>query len=79
MRGGLAALLVCTLAGAAPANADSDGKSPKLDKALKELASKGNGKGLVQVIVLLKTGWSADVEVIRLGGMLGRSLNLING
>ena len=79
MRGGLAALLVCTLAGAAPANADSDGKSPKLDKALKELASKGNGKGLVQVIVLLKPGWSADVEAARLGGMLGRSLNSING
>ncbi len=79
MRGGLAAVLVCTLAGAAPANADSGEKSPKLDKALKELASKGKGDGLVQVIVLLKPGWSADVEVTRLGGMLGRSLNLING
>ncbi len=72
-------MLVCTLTGAAPLYADSNGKSPKLDKALKELASKGNGKGLVQVIVLLKPGWSADVEVTRLGGMLGRSLNSING
>jgi serine protease AprX len=79
MRGGLAALLVCTLAGAATANAESGEKTPKLDKALKELASKGKGDGLVQVIVLLKPGWSADVEVTRLGGMLGRSLNLING
>src|SRR4029078_12661367 len=32
-----------------------------------------------QVIVLLKPGWSADVEAARLGGMLGRSLNSING
>ena len=73
-------MLVCTLAGAAPANADSgEKKTPKLDKALKELASKGKGDGLIQVIVLLKPGWSADVEVTRLGGMLGRSLNLING
>jgi serine protease AprX len=72
-------MLVCTLLGAAPANADSDGKTPKLDKALKELASKGKGNGLVQVIVLLKPGWSVDVEATRLGGMLGRSLNIING
>jgi serine protease AprX len=79
MRGGLAAVLVCALAGAAPANADSGEKTPKLEKALKELASKGKGDGLVQVIVLLKPGWSADVEVARLGGMLGRSLNIING
>ena len=79
MRGGLAMALVCTLSGTAPANADSGEKAPKLDKALKELASKGKGDGLIQVIVLLKPGWSADVEVSRLGGMLGRSLNLING
>src|SRR4051812_19719515 len=78
-RGALAALLVCTLAGAAPAFADSGGDHPKLDKALSELASRGSGKGLVQVIVLLKPGWSADVESTRLGGKLGRSLNSING
>jgi serine protease AprX len=72
-------MLVCTLAGAAPANADSSEKNPKLDKALKELASKGKSDGLIQVIVLLKPGWSADVEVTRLGGMLGRSLTSING
>src|SRR6185503_4988281 len=79
MRGGLAAVLVCALAGAAPAYADSGGGHPKLDKALNELASKGNGRGLVQVIVLLKPGWSADVESTRLGGKLGRSLTSING
>src|SRR4029079_2887067 len=79
MRGGLAVMLVGTLLGAAPLYADSGGQHPKLDKALNELASKGNGKGLVQVIVLLKPGWSADVESTRLGGKLGRSLNSING
>ena len=72
-------MLVGTLMGAAPLYADSGGNHPKLDKALNELASRGNGKGLVQVIVLLKPGWSADVEAARLGGMLGRSLNSING
>ena len=79
MRGGLAALLVCALSGAAPAYADSGGRHPKLDNPLNELASKGNGKGLVQVIVLLKPGWTANAEVAKLGGMLGRSLYSING
>jgi len=65
--------------GGGAAFADSGGNHPKLDKALNELASKGSGKGLVQVIVLLKPGWSADVESTRLGGKLGRSLNSING
>ena len=72
-------MLVGTLLGAAPLYADSGGRHPKLDNALNELASKGNGSGLVQVIVLLKPGWSADVESTRLGGKLGRSLNSING
>ncbi len=72
-------MLVCALAGAAPAYADSGGGHPKLDKALNELASKGNGNGLVQAIVLLKPGWSADTETKKLGGKLGRSLNSING
>ena len=72
-------MLVCALSGAAPANADPGGKTPKLDKVIKELASKGKGDGLVQVIVLLKPGWSVDVEATRLGGILGRSLNIING
>jgi len=72
-------MLVGTLMGTAPLYADSGGQHPKLDKALNELASKGSGKGLVQVIVLLKPGWSADVESTRLGGKLGRSLNSING
>ena len=72
-------MLVGTLMGAAPLYADPGGGHPKLDKALNELASKGNGNGLVQVIVLLKPGWSADVESSRLGGKLGRSLTSING
>src|SRR5204863_489035 len=79
MRGGLAAMLGCDLTGAAPAYADHGGDNPKLDKALNELASRGNGSGLVQVIILLKPGWNADVEATRLGGKLGRSLNSING
>jgi serine protease AprX len=79
MRGGLAAMLVCALTGAAPAYADHGGGHPKLDKALNELASKGSGNGLVQVIVLLKPGWTADAEAKKLGGKLGRSLNSING
>ena len=79
MRGGLAAMLVCALTGAAPAYADHGGGHPKLDKALNELASKGSSNGLVQVIVLLKPGWTADAEAKKLGGKLGRSLNSING
>lgn len=79
LRGGLAATLACTLAGSAPVSAGPLGQLPKLDKTLTELASKGSSKGLVQVIVLLKPGWSADLLVPKLGGILGRSLNSING
>jgi subtilisin family serine protease len=43
---------------------------------LNERASKG---GKTKVIVVLKPGWSADAETKRLGGKLGRSLDLING
>ena len=32
-----------------------------------------------RVIVMLKPGWSADAEVKKLGGKLGRRLDLING
>jgi serine protease AprX len=43
---------------------------------LNERASKG---GTTKVIVILKPGWSADAETKKLGGKLGRSLDLING
>ena len=75
-RAGLAAALVCALAGATPAYAGRPGDHPKLDKQLNERASKG---GKTKVIVVLKPGWSADAEAKKLGGKLGRSLDLING
>jgi serine protease AprX len=76
IRAGLAASLVCALAGATPAYAARAGDHPKLDKHLNERASKG---GTTKVIVILKPGWSADTETKKLGGKLGRSLGLING
>jgi serine protease AprX len=75
-RAGLAVTLVCALAGATPAYAARAGDHPKLDKHLNERASKG---GTTKVIVILKPGWSADAEAKKLGGKLGRSLDLING
>ena len=75
-RAGLAFGLVCALAGATPAFAARAGDHPKLDKQLNERASKG---GTTKVIVILKPGWSADAETKKLGGKLGRSLDLING
>lgn len=76
IRAGLAASLVCALAGATPAFAARAGDHPKLDKYLNERASKG---GTTRVIVILKRGWSADTAAKRLGGKLGRSLGLVNG
>src|SRR4249919_3373668 len=76
VRGGLAAALVCALAGATPAFASRSGDHPKLDQVLNDLASnqgKGNSNGKTQVIVLLKFGWSAATETKKLGGRLGRS------
>jgi len=82
VRSGLAAALVCALAGATPAFAARLGDHPKLDRVLNDRASnqgKGNSNGKTQVIVILKPGWSADAEAKKLGGRLGRSLNSING
>jgi len=79
VRGGLATGLVCSLAGATPAFADRQGDNPKLDRFLNERASHGSSNGKTQVIVILKPGWSADTETKRLGGILGRSLDSING
>jgi len=75
-RAGLAATLVCALAGATPAYAARAGDHPKLDKHLNGRAKK---VGMTRVIVILKPGWSADAEARMLGGKLGRSLDLING
>ena len=71
--------LVCSLAGATTAYAARAGDHPKLDRELNDRASKGNGNGKTQVIVMLKPGWSADAEAKRLGGKLGRALESING
>ncbi len=82
VRNGLAAALVCSLAGATPAFAARSGDHPKLDRELNDRASnqgKGNSNGKTQVIVILKPGWSADAEAKKLGGRLGRSLDSING
>jgi serine protease AprX len=82
VKSGLAAALVCALAGATPAFAARPGDHPKLDRELNDRSSnrgKGNSNGKTQVIVILKPGWSADVEATRLGGRLGRSLDSING
>jgi serine protease AprX len=78
LRAALAATLVFTLAGATPAYAARAGDHPKLDKYLNSRTNKGKD-ATTKVIVILKAGWSADAEAKKLGGKLGRSLELING
>lgn len=75
VRVGLAIMLACALGAATPVWA-GPGDHPKLDKTLNERATQ---PGKSRVIVLLKSGWSADSEAKRLGGKLGRSLPLIAG
>jgi serine protease AprX len=76
MRAALAATLVLAFAGGTPAYAARAGDHPKLDKYLNTHSSRG---GTTRVIVILKAGWSADAEAKKLGGKLGRSLEIING
>ncbi len=72
---GLAIVLACALGAASPVWAAAPGDHPKLDKTLNERAKKA---GHSRVIVMLKSGWSADAEAKKLGGKLGGSLGLIN-
>jgi serine protease AprX len=76
-RVGLATALVCLLGAASPALA-AKGDHPKLDKQLNTRASQGGGKS--QVIVTLQPGWTASgrSEMARLGGTLGRALDILN-
>ncbi len=76
LRAGLALTLVCLFGGATSAFASRPGRHAKLDRKLNDRAS---GVGTSRVIVIMKPGWSADSEVTRLGGRLGRRLGLING
>src|SRR4029079_997311 len=75
MRAGLAATLVCTLAGGTPASATA-GDNPKLDKKMNRRALQS---GFSKVIVILKPGWNVDYDIKLVGGKLGRNLGLING
>jgi subtilisin family serine protease len=52
------------------------GDHAKLDRKLNERAKSG---GKSRVIVTLKPGWDESAELNRLGGRLGRKLNLIAG
>ena len=78
LRAGLAATLVCTLAGATPAFAAPPGDHPKLDQKLNERDHEGKA-GTSRVIIQLKPGWDASSEVTKVGGKLGRRLALMNG
>src|SRR5215217_6153895 len=66
------------LAGGTPAYAARAGDHPKLDKYLNSRTNQGKDP-MTKVIVILKAGWSVDAEAKKLGGKLGRSLDLING
>jgi serine protease AprX len=74
---GTALTLVCLLGGAASVAA-RPGDHPKLDRKLNDRAAKG-GSGTSRVIVMLKPGFDASADYRRVGGKLGRRLNLING
>ena len=81
VRVGLAVTLVWILAGAtsafaAEAGARERGDHQKLDQKLNERAAQA---GKSRVIVMMKPGWDGDTESRKLGGKLGRRLDLING
>ena len=61
---------------ASPVAAAGPAGHPKLDAKLNERASTG---GRSRVIVTLKPGWDATDDVKKLGGVLGRRLQMING
>jgi serine protease AprX len=74
---GTALTLVCLL-GATASAAAKPGDHPKLDRKLNDRAAKG-GSGTSRVIVTLKPGFDASADYKKVGGKLGRRLNLING
>jgi serine protease AprX len=71
----LALTLAFSLGLAAPGYA-KPGDHAKLDKTLNERAGKA---GFSRVIVTLEHGWDVSTEARKLGGKLGRRLNLVNG
>ncbi len=73
----LALALVCALGLAAPGFAAPKGRHPKLDKTLNVRASGGHGTS--HVIVTVQPGRDASVDIRKLGGKLGKRLNLIDG
>src|SRR3954463_409104 len=74
---GTALTLVCLLGATAPAAA-KPGDHPKLDRTLNDRAAKG-GSSTSRVIVTLNPGFDASADYKKVGGKLGRRLNLING
>src|SRR2546430_12515815 len=74
---GTALTLVCLL-GATASAAATPGDHPKLDRKLNDRAAKG-GSSTSRVIVMLKPGFDASADYKKVGGKLGRRLNLING
>ena len=74
---GTALTLACLL-GATASAAAKPGDHPKLDRKLNDRAAKG-GSGTSRVIVTLKPGFDASADYKKVGGKLGRRLNLING
>ena len=73
----LALALACAFGVAAPGFAAPQGHHPKLDNALNVRASGGHGTS--RVIVTVKPGRDASVDVRKLGGKPGKRLGLING
>jgi len=74
---GTALTLVCLL-GATAVAAAKPGDHPKLDRTLNDRSAKG-GSSTSRVIVTLKPGFDASADYKKVGGKLGRRLNLING
>src|SRR3954466_6862221 len=74
---GTALTLVCLL-GATAVAAAKPGDHPKLDRTLNDRSAKG-GSSTSRVIVTVKPGFDASADYKKVGGKLGRRLNLING
>jgi serine protease AprX len=74
---GTALTLACLL-GATASVAAKPGDHYKLDRKLNDRAATG-GSHTSRVIVTLKPGWDGYADYKKVGGKLGRRLNLING
>ncbi len=73
----LALALACALGMAATGSAAQKGHHPKLDEILNVRASGGQGRS--RVIVTVKPGRDASTDIKKLGGKLGKRLDLIDG